>query len=155
MKVNISFEFDTVTDSDDIVTWLDEALGGGSVKKTKKARKTRPPMTDEEKAAFRARMVNGQKEAEKARTNETDIEIKDSKDVEDKVTKTDAIGKELPKGSGATEAKKPAANKAPGKKKDDPNKHVTAIGEKAAPKWKNEKSSGIDKKTMKESPSSI
>ena len=91
MKVNISFEFDTVTDSDDIVTWLDEALGGGSVKKTKKARKTRPPMTDEEKAAFRARMVNGQKEAEKARTNETDIEIKDSKDVEDKVTKTDEI----------------------------------------------------------------
>ena len=155
MKVNISFEFDTETDNDDLVTWLDAALGGGSVKKTKKARKPRPPMTDEEKVAFRARMVNGQKEAEKARTTGNDIKIEDVKDVEDKVTKTEALGEDLAKGSKATGAKQPAANKAPAKKKDGLEEPDAAISEKAAGKWENEKNSGTNKKTMKESPSSI
>lgn len=64
MKVTISFELDNaITDDESFKTLLNAALGNP----TRKARKPRPPMSDSEKKAFRKRMVDGQKDAAKAR----------------------------------------------------------------------------------------
>lgn len=52
-----------------MVAWLNAAMTGKPVR-VRKTRKPRKPNTDEEKAAFRARMVKGQEEAAKAREAE-------------------------------------------------------------------------------------
>ena len=68
MNITISFDIDGYTDSDELVAWLNAALAGEPIKK--KSRKPRKPMTEEEKAAFRERMVKGQEEAAKAQEKE-------------------------------------------------------------------------------------
>jgi hypothetical protein len=52
-------------DRDELVTWLTAALTGEPISK-KRTRKPRKPVTEEQKAAFRARMVKGQEEAKKS-----------------------------------------------------------------------------------------
>jgi hypothetical protein len=68
MNITISFDVDGYTDNDELVAWLNAALVGEPIKK--KSRKPRKPMTDEEKDAFRARMVKGKEEAAKAQNKE-------------------------------------------------------------------------------------
>lgn len=119
MKVHISFEFDSaVTDSDNLVAWLNATLTGGEPVKTKKAQKPRKPMTDEEKAAFRARMVKGQQEAAKARKNgdSADLDAEEVEEVQpdpEKIAKAEAAGEAAKKGSKSTAAKKPAPKSKP------------------------------------------
>ena len=69
MNITISFDIDGYTNNDELVAWLNAALTGEPIK-LKRTRKPRKPMTDEEKAAFRARMVKGQEEAAKVRKEE-------------------------------------------------------------------------------------
>ncbi len=68
MNITISFDVDGYTDNDELVAWLNAALDGEPIKK--KSRKPRKPMTDEEKATFRERMVKGKEEADKAQEKE-------------------------------------------------------------------------------------
>jgi len=63
MNITISFELDGFTNNDDLVAWLNSALIGEPIKR----KRNRKPMTEEEKAAFRARMVKGQEEAANTR----------------------------------------------------------------------------------------
>ena len=119
MKVTISYEFDTITESEDLIAWVNTTLAGGEPVKKKKSRKPRKPMTDEEKAVFRARMVKGQ-EAAKARKfgfTGDDIKIEKTEEVEDKVAKAEALGEELAKGSKSVDTKKSASKSKPEAKK--------------------------------------
>jgi hypothetical protein len=64
MNITISFEIDGFANNDDLIAWLNSGLTGEPVK----WKRNRKPMTDEQKAKFRARMVRGQEEAAKARS---------------------------------------------------------------------------------------
>jgi hypothetical protein len=63
MNITISFDVDGFTNSDELIAWLNVGLTGEPVKR----KRNRKPMTEEEKAAFRARMVKGQEDAAIAR----------------------------------------------------------------------------------------
>lgn len=65
MNITISFEVG-YEDSNDLLAWLDAGVNGVPVKK----KRNRKPMTDEEKKAFRERMVKGQEKAAKRRKAE-------------------------------------------------------------------------------------
>ena len=89
MKITIGFELESGIDDAQMITWLNGILAGEEPIKTRKARKPRKPMSDEQKAAFRARMVAGQEAKAKERAEE--------------------LGKELAKKSKSVAAKKPAS----------------------------------------------
>ena len=65
MKIQISFELESGVDDAEMIVWLNGILAGGSP--TRKPRKPRAPLSDEQKAAFRARMVSGQEASAKAK----------------------------------------------------------------------------------------
>lgn len=67
MKITIGFELESGVDDTEMITWLNSVLAGESPTKIRKLRKPRPPMSDEQKAAFRARMVAGQEASAKAK----------------------------------------------------------------------------------------
>lgn len=106
MKITIGFELDSEIDSGDLVTWL---MAGGKPVEKRKARKPRPPMSDEEKAAFRAKMVAGQEAKAKERAEEEKSK--------DKVARATKLGEKLAKGSKSIAAKKPASKRKPAAKK--------------------------------------
>ena len=64
MKITIGFELESGVDDAEMITWLNAVLAGESPTKT---RKPRAPLSDEQKAAFRARMVAGQEASAKAK----------------------------------------------------------------------------------------
>ena len=65
MKITIGFELESGVDDAEMITWLNAVLAGESP--TRKPRKPRAPLSDEQKAAFRARMVAGQEASAKAK----------------------------------------------------------------------------------------
>ena len=67
MRITIGFELESGVDDAEMLTWLNAVLAGESPTKTRKPRKPRAPLSDEQKAAFRARMVAGQESAAKAK----------------------------------------------------------------------------------------
>jgi hypothetical protein len=91
MKITIGFELESGIDDAQMITWLNGILAGEEPVKIRKARKPRKPMSDEQKAAFRARMVAGQEAKAKERAEE--------------------IGEELAAKSKSAAAKKPASKK--------------------------------------------
>ena len=99
MNITISFEIDGFTNNDDLIAWLNAGLTGEPVKR----KRNRKPMTDEEKAAFRTRMVKGQEEAAKARNS-----------------------KELSTSSKSAAAKKPVSKRKPAAKKKVKKKAKTS-----------------------------
>ena len=58
-------ELESGVDDAEMITWLNAVLAGESP--TRKPRKPRAPLSDEQKAAFRDRMVAGQEAAAKAK----------------------------------------------------------------------------------------
>ena len=73
MKITIGFELESGVDDAEMIQWLNGVLAGGSP--TRKPRKPRKPMSDEQKAAFRARMVAGQEAKTKERAEELGKEL--------------------------------------------------------------------------------
>ena len=67
MRITVSFELESGVDDAEMITWLNAVLAGEDPVKARKPRKPRPPLSDEQKAAFRARMVSGQEAAAKAK----------------------------------------------------------------------------------------
>jgi hypothetical protein len=102
MKITIGFELESGVDGAELMEWLNGVLAGGEPVKSKKSRKARKPMTDEEKAAFRAKMVAGQeaKAAERA-----------AEEANDKKVAAEKKGEEMAKGSKSAAAKTPASKR--------------------------------------------
>jgi hypothetical protein len=63
MKITINIDVEGFTSNDDLVSWLNAALTGERMKR----KRNRKPMTEIQKAAFRARVVKGRNDAVKAR----------------------------------------------------------------------------------------
>ena len=131
MKFTVSIELvQGDPNNAELIAWLNAALAGGEPVKPKKARKPRKPLTDEEKAAFRARMVKGQQDAAIAKGgNGGSADLDAEEDVQpdpEKIAAAEELGEELAKGSKSTAAKKPASKRKPAAKKKAPTKTAAA-----------------------------
>jgi hypothetical protein len=93
MNISISFDVDGFTNSEELIAWMNSGLTGEPIKR----KRNRKPMTEEQKAAFRARMVKGQEEATKARQAEEKAENAKSSVTREKATKPRAAAKKSAK----------------------------------------------------------
>ena len=102
-KIVFSVYVDVEKDNEEVSAMVSDLVGrlGGNIETKPTKQRKRRPMTDEEKAAFRARMVAGKKAKEKA-NEDSDIDAKAEVDSEKKTAMV---------GSGQMEKKAKAKSK--------------------------------------------